>query len=112
MVQGALVLLQLRVCFHGQTQLDFIEKNSQHRQKPVSSSGVQAQGGAEAAGASPEEAQDEQRDGAALLGEKPGRAGVVQSAEEKLWGDLIVAFSTQREPARKMERPFTRAWND
>ncbi|NXM46652.1 CTNA1 protein, partial [Gymnorhina tibicen] len=48
--------------------------------------------------------QDEQRDGAALLGGKAGRAGIVQPGEEKLWGDLSVALQGLRGAAGNMER--------
>ncbi|KAJ7419310.1 hypothetical protein WISP_54675 [Willisornis vidua] len=34
----------------------------------------------------------DQWDGAALLGGKAGTAGIVQPGEEKVWGDLPVAF--------------------
>lgn len=36
--------------------------------------------------------QDDQRDRALLLEGKDGRIGIVQPGEQKLWGDLIVAF--------------------
>ncbi|KAJ7422429.1 hypothetical protein BTVI_13985 [Pitangus sulphuratus] len=41
--------------------------------------------------------QDDQRDGAALLEGKAGRAGIVQPGEEKLWGDLTVALQCLKE---------------
>ncbi|RMC11793.1 hypothetical protein DUI87_11919 [Hirundo rustica rustica] len=48
--------------------------------------------------------QDDQRDGAALLGGKAGRAGIVQPGEEKLWGDPTVASQCLKELTRKVER--------
>ncbi|RMC06153.1 hypothetical protein DUI87_15583 [Hirundo rustica rustica] len=41
--------------------------------------------------------QDEQRDGAALLGAKAGRAGIVQPGQEKLWAELRVALQGLKE---------------
>lgn len=37
---------------------------------------------------------------------KAERAGLVRLGKEKLWGELIVAFQTMKEPARKMEIIF------
>ncbi|KAJ7409926.1 hypothetical protein WISP_111503 [Willisornis vidua] len=54
----------------------------------------------------PEEAPGWAEDGAALLGGKAGRAGIVQPGKEKLWGDLIVAFQDLEESTRKMERDY------
>ncbi|RMC06151.1 hypothetical protein DUI87_15581 [Hirundo rustica rustica] len=50
--------------------------------------------------------QDEQRDGAALLGAKAGRAGIVQPGREKLWAELRVALQGLKEVTRKMEREY------
>ncbi|KAJ7411100.1 hypothetical protein WISP_104300 [Willisornis vidua] len=61
---------------------------------------------------SPEEAPGWPEDGAALLGGKAGRAGIVQPGEEKVWGDLPEPEGTTRKMERDhlqgMERPFTR----
>ncbi|RMB91870.1 hypothetical protein DUI87_31732 [Hirundo rustica rustica] len=50
--------------------------------------------------------QDEQRDGAALLGGKAGRAGIVQPGEEKLWGELSVAFQGLKELQERWRETF------
>ncbi|KAJ7394999.1 hypothetical protein BTVI_158999 [Pitangus sulphuratus] len=50
--------------------------------------------------------QDDQRVGAALLWGRAERAGIVQPGEEKLWGDLIVAFQCLKELAGKVERDY------
>ncbi|KAJ7416093.1 hypothetical protein WISP_74013 [Willisornis vidua] len=52
---------------------------------------------------SPEEAPGWSEDGAALLGGKAGRAGIVQAGEEKLWGDPTVALQCLKGTAGKME---------
>ncbi|RMC11785.1 hypothetical protein DUI87_11911 [Hirundo rustica rustica] len=52
--------------------------------------------------------QGDQRDGAALLGGKAGRAGIVQPGGEKLWGDPAVAFQCLEELRGKVERLFPR----
>ncbi|KAJ7425753.1 hypothetical protein WISP_22087 [Willisornis vidua] len=60
---------------------------------------------------SPEEAPGWSEDGAALLGGKAGRAGIVQAGEEKLWGDPTVALQCLKGICRKDgERQLTRAW--
>ncbi|TRZ07917.1 hypothetical protein HGM15179_019191 [Zosterops borbonicus] len=47
--------------------------------------------------------QDEQRDGAALLGGKAGTAGIVQPGQEKLWAELRVALQGLEGVTRKRE---------
>ncbi|KAJ7413753.1 hypothetical protein WISP_88544 [Willisornis vidua] len=62
---------------------------------------------------SPEEAPGWSEDGAALLGGKAGRAGIVQPGEEKLWGDPAVALQCLKGTCKKDgERLLTKAWRD
>ncbi|KAJ7404305.1 hypothetical protein WISP_146236 [Willisornis vidua] len=51
-----------------------------------------AQEGYGAVGECPEEAPRWSEDGAALLGGKAERIGIVQHGEDKVWGDLIVVL--------------------
>ncbi|KAJ7406957.1 hypothetical protein BTVI_64407 [Pitangus sulphuratus] len=52
--------------------------------------------------------QDDQRGGAALLGGKDERIGIVQPGEEKLWGDLIVAFQDMKEQQERWRETIYR----
>ncbi|KAJ7424581.1 hypothetical protein WISP_28124 [Willisornis vidua] len=65
-----------------------------------------------AAGASPEKAPGWSEDGAALLGGKAGRAGIVQPGEEKLWGDLIVALQDLEELQETCRETIYKRWRD
>ncbi|KAJ7424013.1 hypothetical protein WISP_30761 [Willisornis vidua] len=56
---------------------------------------------------SPEEAPGWSEDGAALLGGKAGRAGIVQPGEEKLWGDPNLVLQCLKGTCKKDgERPL------
>ncbi|RMC08870.1 hypothetical protein DUI87_13864 [Hirundo rustica rustica] len=56
--------------------------------------------------------QDEQRDGAALLGGKAGRAGIVQPGQEKLWGELSVALQGLEELQERWRETIAKGWRD
>ncbi|RMC06136.1 hypothetical protein DUI87_15566 [Hirundo rustica rustica] len=56
--------------------------------------------------------QEEQRDGAALLGAKTGRAGIVQPGQEKLWAELRVALQGLKEPQESWRETIPKEWRD
>ncbi|RMB92382.1 hypothetical protein DUI87_31257 [Hirundo rustica rustica] len=56
--------------------------------------------------------QDEQRDGAALLGGKAARAGIVQPGQEKLWGDLSVALWCLKGLQERWRETIAKGWRD
>ncbi|RMC01234.1 hypothetical protein DUI87_22183 [Hirundo rustica rustica] len=56
--------------------------------------------------------QDEQRDGAALLGGKAARAGIVQPGQEKLWGDLSVALRCLKGLQERWRETMDKGWRD
>ncbi|RMC06167.1 hypothetical protein DUI87_15597 [Hirundo rustica rustica] len=56
--------------------------------------------------------QDEQRVGAALLGGKAGRAGIVQPGQEKLWAELRVALQGLKEPQETWRETIPKEWRD
>ncbi|KAJ7402549.1 hypothetical protein BTVI_85346 [Pitangus sulphuratus] len=58
------------------------------------------------------EIQDDQRDGAGLLGEKDGRTEIVQPGQEKLWGDLTVASQCLKELQEGWRETIYREWSD
>ncbi|RMB92403.1 hypothetical protein DUI87_31173 [Hirundo rustica rustica] len=56
--------------------------------------------------------QEEQRDGAALLGAKAGRAGIVQPGQEKLWAELRVALQGLKEPQESWRETIPKGCRD
>ncbi|RMC06135.1 hypothetical protein DUI87_15565 [Hirundo rustica rustica] len=56
--------------------------------------------------------QDEQRDGAALLGGKAGRAGIVQPGQEKFWAELRVVLQGLKEPQESWRETIPKEWRD
>ncbi|TRZ12684.1 hypothetical protein HGM15179_014443 [Zosterops borbonicus] len=56
--------------------------------------------------------QDEQRDGAALLGGKAGTAGIVRPGQEKLWAELRVALQGLEEPQETWRETIPKGCRD
>ncbi|KAJ7413909.1 hypothetical protein WISP_87632 [Willisornis vidua] len=61
---------------------------------------------------SPEEAPGWAEDGAALLGGKAGRAGIVQPGEGKLFGELIVALQCLKWQQETRRETIYKGWRD